>query len=111
MQIQEQRHGAVTVIRPIGSLALGEAEELRARLGDAVQRSLGRLALDASGIGYVDSLGLEVLVDVSDELAHGGRCLRVCGASDMLREVLDLTGLTDRFEFYLDANAAARSFL
>jgi anti-anti-sigma regulatory factor len=50
-------------------------------------------------------------VAVSDELAGGGRSLRICGAGDTLREVFDLTGLADRFELYDDVNAAVRSFL
>ena len=111
MDIAEQRFGAVTVLRPVGSLALDEVSQFKSRLADAMVRSLGRVAVDASGVAYVDSRGLEVLVEASDELSRSGRALRLCGVNELFREVLDLTDLADRFELYEDANAAVRSFL
>lgn len=111
MEIQEQRHGAVTVIRPAGPLVAGDAAEFKRHLSEVMQRSLGRFVVDASSVAYVDSQGLEALANASEELSAGGRALRLCGATDTLREVLDLTGLTDRFEFYDEINGAVRSFL
>jgi anti-anti-sigma factor len=111
MDVQEQRHGAVTVIKPMGPLLSEDAVKFRQRLGDAMTRSLGRLVLDASSVAYVDSQGLEVLVNAADELAHGGRAMRLCSATETLREVLELTGVSERFEHYADLHAAIRSFI
>lgn len=111
MDIQESREGAVTVLKPLGPLVLGDADEFRRRLEEVLQRSLGRLVVDASAVAYVDSLGLEALVGVTDGLAEGGQALRLCGTNETLREVLDLTELGDRFEFYQDVNTGVRSFL
>lgn len=111
VDIQEQRHGAVTVVKPLGPLVQGDAEQFYTRVADVMQRSLGRFIVDAAGIAYVDSQGLEALVRITDELGASGRALRLCGSAETLREVLDLTGLSDRFEHYDDANAAVRSFL
>ena len=111
MEVQEQRHGAVTVIKPVGPLLQGDAVKFRQRLGDVMTRSLGRFVIDASGVAYVDSEGLEVLVQAADQLSEGGRAMRLCGAPETLREVLDITGVADRFEHYADVNTAVRSFL
>ncbi len=111
MEIQEQRHGAVTVIKPVGPLVQGDAAQFRTHVQEVMVRSLGRFVVDASGIAFVDSLGLEAMLAASEELAAGGRSMRVCAASETLREVLELTGLDDRFEHYLDVNLAVRSFL
>lgn len=111
MDIQEQRHGAVTVIKPQGPLVLGDAEQFRTHLSDVLGRSLGRFIVDASAVPYVDSLGLEALVQSTDEMGASGGSLRLCGACETVREVLDLTGIADRFEHYADVNTAVRSFL
>lgn len=111
MEITESRQGAVTVVRPQGPLAGGDAEQFKGHIAETLTRCLGRLVVDASGIAYVDSRGLEVLVDASDELAQGGRALRLCAANETLREVLGLTGLDERFEHFEDVTAAVRSFL
>jgi stage II sporulation protein AA (anti-sigma F factor antagonist) len=111
MDILEQRHGAVTVVKPQGPLILAEAEQFSRHVSEVMLRSLGRFVIDASAVPYVDSQGLESLVQATDELAASGRSLRICGAGETIREVLELTGLSDRFEHYEDVTTAVRSFL
>lgn len=111
MDIQEQRHGAVTVLRPQGPIVQADADQFRAAGMDVLGRSMGRFVVDASAVPYLDSPGLEALVGLTDELGASGRALRLAGATDTVREVLDLTGLSDRFEHYQDVNTAVRSFL
>ncbi len=111
MEIQEQRHGAVTVLKPHGALISSDAEQFRARLEEARAKSFGRIVVDASSISYVDSTGLETLVDVTEELADSGHALKLCGLNETIRDVLDLTELVSLFEYYEDINSAVRSYL
>ena len=68
MKLEEQLHGAVTVVRPEGPLIGDDAEHFKQRCLAVVQDSLGRCVIDASGVTYVDSRGLEVLVDINDRM-------------------------------------------
>ena len=111
MKIEEQKQGAVTVLRPIGPLTAEACTDMRTHLTGVNQRTMGRFVIDAGAISFVDSDGLEVLLDATDQLISGGRVLKMCGANDTLREVLDLTGLSASFECYDDVNSAGRSFL
>lgn len=111
MQIEESRHGAVTVIKPIGALAADDAEAFRAAVNEAMERSLGRFVVDASAIPLADSRGLEVLAEASRTLAESGQSLRLCGIGETLREVLELTELAQIIEHYADVQTGVRSFL
>lgn len=111
MQISEQRQGAVTVLRPAGPLVAEDADVFKARLLEVRRASMGRFVVDASAVPFVDSRGLEVLVEVHDELARSGHSLKVCGVRETLREVLDLTEVASVLEHYEDAGSAVRSFL
>jgi stage II sporulation protein AA (anti-sigma F factor antagonist) len=111
MQIQEQRQGAVTVLKPVGPLTEADSEQFRATATELLKRSLGRLVIDASAISFVDSTGLETLVDLTEQLTEGGRALKLCATNETLREVIDLTGWADAFEYYADINSGVRSFL
>ncbi len=111
MEILEQRHGAVAVLNPLGPLTGEDAELFKRRALQQASAALGRLAIDASGVSFLDSLGIECLVDVSDELSRGGRVLKLCAATATVKEVLDLTGFADCFEFFDDVNTCVRSFL
>src|SRR3990172_3102992 len=98
MDIHEHRHGAVTVIQPQGALNQADADNLKQRLMTAMEKSLGRLVLDMSAVPFVDSRGLEVMVEANEELAHSGQVLKLCHLNETLREVLDVTGLNPHFE-------------
>ncbi len=111
MEIGEHKHGAVTVVKPVGPLIEPAADELLARMLEVRTGSLGRMVLDASGISYTDSRGLEVLVEVAEALALGGQGLKICAANAVLRDVFELTELTSSFEHFVDVNSAVRSFL
>ncbi len=111
MEIQEEKHGAVTVVRPMGALVQHDADQLRKVLNEVVPRSLGRLVIDAASIAYVDSKGLEALVTATESLAKAGQTLRLCNANETLREVLELTEVAPMFEHYKDVSDGVRSFL
>ena len=111
MEITQTRQGAVTVLKPTGPLVASDAEQFLREAREAATRSLGRLVIDVSAVPYVDSAGLESLLDVTRSISEGGRSLRLCAAGETLREVLDVTGLSERFEQYEDVHAAVRSFL
>ena len=104
MKIQEQKHGAVTVIKPSGPIAEADVELFKQRLLTAIQEALGRVVVDASAVPFIDSKGLEALVDVTGEVAQSGQLLKLCSVNKTLREVLSLTGLSSQFEHFEDTN-------
>lgn len=111
MQIIEQKQGAVTVLRPMGPLTLQDADAFKSRLTSVGRASLGRFVVDAAGVPFIDSRGLEVLAEAHDELSRSGQSLKVCGLNETLREVLDLTEVGSLVEYFEDSGAAVRSFL
>jgi anti-anti-sigma factor len=111
MNIQQEQHGAVTVVKPIGPVTQGDAEQVGSLLDDLSRRCLGRVVLNSSAIPFIDSRGLEVLVEINEGLARGGQSLKICGLSDLLREVMEVTDLASSFELFEDVSSAVRSFL
>jgi len=111
MKIRTQQCGAVAVVRPDGPLVHSEADELRKSLKDAIYKNLGRVVLDVSAVPFVDSAGLECLVEITDELARSGKPLKICAADQTLKDVLALSGVSSEFEHFEDVSSGVRSFL
>lgn len=111
MKIQSQQNGAVTIIRPEGPLLEVDADEVKRTLLETSAETLGRVVLDMEAIPFVDSRGLEVLVEVTEEMSESGQALKLCAANKTVREVLELTALAPLFEHFEDVGSAARSFL
>ncbi len=111
MKISERRDGAVTVISPTGSVSGPDADQTRTRLLETFRATHGRFVVDASEIAFIDGAGLEMLLDVSEQMNRTGQGLKLCAANETLRQIMDLTGLSPLFEFFEDVNTAVRSFL
>jgi stage II sporulation protein AA (anti-sigma F factor antagonist) len=111
MEIQEQSQGAVAVLKLAGPLVEADADQFKTRAVELIKKNLGRVLIDASALAFVDSRGIEVLADITDELSQSGRALKLCGANPTVRQVLELTGWSDAFEYFDDVNAGVRSFL
>jgi len=111
MEIQTQQRGAVTIAKPMGPITGADADVFGTRMGELIRQNLGRVAVDASALSYVDSNGLESLADAAKELAQGGQGLKLCNASETIKQVIQLTGLGPQFEHFDDINSAVRSFL
>ena len=111
MNVQEQRQGAVTVIKPEGPLLGTDAEQFKNRLLQVMKESLGRCVVDTSAVPFVDSRGLETLVETNDEMARSGHVLKLCGVTETVRQVLELTKLAPRFDYFEAVNSAVRSYL
>ncbi|MBY0112672.1 MAG: STAS domain-containing protein [Phycisphaerales bacterium] len=111
MEIRTQQHGAVKAVVPQGAICQGDAAAFENEVAQALSANMGRCVVDLSATPFVDSQGLESLLNLTERLADAGRLLKLCGVCETVREILDVTDLSDQFEVYEDVGAAVRSFL
>lgn len=111
MELLEHKVGAVVVVRPAGPLVSDSAAQLHGRVQSLMTEVMGRIVLDLEAVPFIDSKGIEALLDISDTLATTGLNMRMCNVTGTVREALALTGANEAMEFHPDTNAAARSFL
>lgn len=78
----------------------GELDAFGASTADAALATLPSTSdghVDVSGVSFVDSAGLRVLVRHSERLRAGSASLHLRHASDALRRLIELTGLDAAF--------------
>ncbi len=111
MKIGQQTVGTVDVLSPHDALVEEGAEQFVSKLRAALNGRNPRVVVDMRNVGYVDSMALEGLVNVSDELRSRSAQLKLCAVTPTCREIIELTGLNDRFQFFEDVDGAVRSFI
>ncbi len=79
-----------------GELDLSTAERLEDALRAAEDRGGERLVLDYSGLEFIDSTGLQVLLDADHRAASAGRRLVVVLGTGEARRVAELADAIDR---------------
>jgi anti-sigma B factor antagonist len=68
------------------------------QLGEVLGAQTGvDVVVDLSGVPFLDSSGLSVLVRTRADLSGTGRTLRVTGEQDNVRKILEVTGLLGAF--------------
>lgn len=109
-RIEQESHGAHTVLRVTGEIDLASCEQLGDALTEALPAAGFRLVIDASGIGFIDSVGLRTLLHAARQASdHDGR-LVLAAPSEAVAHVVSLTGM-DSFLPSRDTLGAALDML
>ena len=107
--VESTCRGPATVVRLKGPLVDEVLDELSQHATSAISAGVGRVVFDASEIPFADSQGIELLLDVADQLGTIGQPMRFASISETLREIFEITGVADRFDYYEDVPQAVRS--
>jgi anti-anti-sigma factor len=100
------RSGAVATMRIAGDVTSASEGELMAGYTEAVEAGAGAIILDFSGLEYMNSGGIGLLVTLLVRAQRGGVRLLASGLSDHYREILSLTRLDEAIEIHQDEGAA-----
>jgi anti-sigma B factor antagonist len=99
--IEAELRGSTLEVRVRGELDLSTAPRLTDALSDAAKSDAETTVLDLSGVTFIDSSALRVLVVGGRALADAGRVLQIGPRSEMVARVLAMTSLdkhSDAFE-------------
>ena len=105
MDIREEACGDALVVTASGRLDSNSAPALEAVLPARAQAS-PKLVLDLSGVPYVSSAGLRILLMGAKAARAAGHKLVLAGLSPSVREVFDISGFTSIFTLEADVDSA-----
>lgn len=85
----------------------GSAEQtLNEAYAEASQRGTGQVVLNFSGVDFLSSTGIALIVGLLARSRKDGRQISSCGLSDHYREIFEITRLADFMRIYPDERAA-----
>jgi anti-sigma B factor antagonist len=87
----------VLVVEVEGQLIVGNRQELKATIQQALDNGERKLLVDFAKTGYIDSSGLGALVSISKKVREHGGELRLSGLNEDLRSLFELTKLDTLF--------------
>jgi anti-anti-sigma factor len=97
MQIVEARTAGVDVLAPRGRIDSTTATRLDERLAPLVAAARPRVVVDFSGVDYISSAGLRIMLLAARRVEETGGHLALCGMGDAVRQVFYLAGFLPLF--------------
>jgi anti-sigma B factor antagonist len=86
------------VVRVSGDVDLATSPQLREALERAITGGVQLVRLDMTGVTFLDSSGISVLVDAKQRLQDNGARLVLHGVGDRIARVLEISGLGSFFD-------------
>jgi anti-anti-sigma factor len=96
LDIGSETHGDFRVLRLDGRLDTETSADFELAAHDLTAAGERKFIVDLSGISYVSSAGLRVLLALAKQMSGGGT-LKLCGLAPSVRQVFDLSGFSKLF--------------
>lgn len=96
---REDGDDGVVLLRLTGEIDTATVHVVEEALEPALNEVSRRLEIDLSGVEFMDSSGLNVLVVARNKLNDRGADLVISEVNDQVRRLFELSGLTTAFTF------------
>ena len=111
LQISQTEQNDITIVTLVGEMTLDDGDLVFGRHIDQLAAAGGRkIVVDLSGVSYIDSAGVGMLVAESQRVSAKGGSMRLAHLTARSHHLLAMLKLKFVFEIYDDVAAAVRSF-
>ena len=88
--------GTVPTVAPKGALDLATSRGLQNRLAELAGEAGQDAILDLSGVSFIDSVGLGVVLKAASRFHRQGKRLLIVAPSGPVHRILEFAGVSDR---------------
>ncbi|MDD1693333.1 MAG: STAS domain-containing protein [Methanoregula sp.] len=100
MEITSTGKDAATVMKINGRVDTATAPDLEQHINKEIEQGHRKILLDFSGVSYISSGGLRVLLATAKKLKAPEDKFGICGLSPEVQKILRLAGFTSIFSIY-----------
>jgi anti-sigma B factor antagonist len=106
MDITTTIHDTAAVLSVMGRVDAMTAGDLEGAINGRIEQGDRKIILDFSGLAYISSGGLRVLLATAKRLHNEGDRFVLCGLSVEVQKIMNLAGFTAIFSIYATASDA-----
>jgi anti-anti-sigma factor len=109
MDLSHRRYADAVVLAPVGRIDHASAEGFKTALAPHIARCAAgqdQVVLDLSGVDYISSAGLRVLMLARKQAKAQGGTLAVAGLTPVVKEIFEISRFTVVFDLFPSVRAA-----
>lgn len=100
MEVQVEEKGDVIVISVQGRLDAASSPQLEKKINAIIESGHFKIILNLSGVDYLSSAGMRLMLSVSKKLKHLEGKIVACGLNDDVMDVIKMAGFHQVLELY-----------
>ena len=101
----------IAVLEMTGRVTMGsDSQKIEWELAELLKENHRKVVFDLTGVSFLDSSGVGILVVCHARLKKAGGVLRIAGARGMVEETLNMTSVSKIVHCYPTAAEAAQGF-
>ena len=101
-------HEGTLVLAVVGQVDVGSAASMRRHLFKLLDAGHINVVIDMTGVDFMDSSGLNVLIGAVRAVRPAGGSIRVAAPSTQLRQLFEVTGVHKILDLYESVASACR---
>ena len=109
MDITTRTHNGISLVTFAGSLDSNTSPKAQQAVDGMLAAGARKMVVDCTGLDYISSAGLRVLLGTAKKLGAGGG-LRLFGLNDTVREVFDISGFSTILAVFATEADALKGF-
>lgn len=94
-----------------GRIIYETEKDFKETISGLLKNDKNRIVLDCSGLSYINSAGLGVLINLLKSSKAQGGDIRLAGLNPDIRELFEITNLNHIFSIFKTSDEAVKSFL
>ena len=103
------RVGVITFLAPEFPLADPHVEVFRKEIDTCLERGEIKVIVDFKGVPFIDSVGLEALLDAHEYLQKKGGMLRIANPNHVCNDIFTATRIAEQLGIFPEIEVAGRN--
>ncbi len=109
MDITKSQQGTSTNMTVHGAVVEEELERFDNAISECLSLGTPKIVLELSEVPFIDSAGLEMLLDLVSRVGKVGGEIRLAALNEVCREIFCATRMDNFFQLFEDTSSALRS--
>jgi anti-sigma B factor antagonist len=110
MELTKRATDNALVVDMVGKLDTQTAGSAMDQLQEILSANDGNLLINLSGLDFVSSSGLRVILRAAKQVRSKGGNMKVCGARGVVKEVLEISGFDSLLDLHDEEGPALAAF-
>ena len=94
LEVNTNKVNDVVVVKLLGNLDTNTAPDAEAEINNWLDEGTQKMIISLEQTNYVSSAGLRIFLATAKKITASGGVLKLCGANDVVQEILDISGFS-----------------